>query len=158
MVSEEELALLQERMTEAGVPNMVTFVRKMALNGDVLHVDLGPVRELVSLWHIPPGHRHAPKELRWAAGFPIHAAQKTIGGGEIITLGGGFIPLPNACFRLQDPQKHRVLYIFLLPCFLDGHYEHFLAFYRNHQFSCMEHLVQLPCLEFFLNLAYHHSQ
>ena len=49
MVSEEELALLQERMAEAGVCNMGAFVRKMALNGYVLHVDLAPVRELVSL-------------------------------------------------------------------------------------------------------------
>ena len=49
MVSEEELAQLQERMAEAGVRNMGAFVRKMALNGYVLHVDLGPVRELVSL-------------------------------------------------------------------------------------------------------------
>ena len=49
MVSEEELALIQERMAEAGVRNMGAFVRKMALNGYVLHVDLGPVRELVSL-------------------------------------------------------------------------------------------------------------
>ena len=49
MVSEEELAQLQERMAEAGVRNMGAFVRKMALNGYVLHVDLGPVRGLVSL-------------------------------------------------------------------------------------------------------------
>ena len=47
MVSEEELALLQERMAEAGVRNMGAFVRKMALNGYVLHVDLSDVRELV---------------------------------------------------------------------------------------------------------------
>lgn len=49
MVSEEELALLQEHMAEAGVRNMGAFVRKMALNGYVLHVDLSDVRELVSL-------------------------------------------------------------------------------------------------------------
>ena len=49
MVSEEELALLQERMAEAGVRNMGAFVRKMALNGYVLHVDLSDVWELVSL-------------------------------------------------------------------------------------------------------------
>ena len=46
MVSEEELAQLQERMAEAGVRNMGAFVRKMALNGYVLHVDLSDVREL----------------------------------------------------------------------------------------------------------------
>ena len=49
MVSEEELALIRERMDEAGVRNLGAYVRKMALNGYVLHVDLSDVRELVSL-------------------------------------------------------------------------------------------------------------
>ena len=49
MVSEEELALIRARMAEAGVHNMGAYVRKMAMNGYVLHVDLGPVREQVSL-------------------------------------------------------------------------------------------------------------
>ena len=44
MVSEEELALIRERMAEAGVRNLGAYVRKMALNGYVLHVDLSPVR------------------------------------------------------------------------------------------------------------------
>ena len=39
MVSEEELALIQERMAEAGIRNMGAYMRKMALNGYVLHVD-----------------------------------------------------------------------------------------------------------------------
>ena len=46
MVSEEELALIRERMAEAGIRNMGAYMRKMALNGYVLHVDLSPVREL----------------------------------------------------------------------------------------------------------------
>ena len=49
MVSEEEQTLIQDRMAEAGIRNMGAYVRKMALNGYVLHVDLAPVRELVSL-------------------------------------------------------------------------------------------------------------
>ena len=49
MVSEAEQALIQERMAEAGIRNMGAYMRKMALNGYVLHVDLSPVRELVSL-------------------------------------------------------------------------------------------------------------
>ena len=49
MVSEEELALNRERMAEAGVRNLGAYVRKMALNGYVLHVDLSDIRELVSL-------------------------------------------------------------------------------------------------------------
>jgi len=49
MVSEEEQALIGERMAEAGIRNMGAYMRKMALNGYVLQVDLAPVRELVSL-------------------------------------------------------------------------------------------------------------
>ncbi len=36
-------------MAEAGIRNMAAYMRKMALNGYVLHVDLSPVKELVSL-------------------------------------------------------------------------------------------------------------
>ena len=49
MVSEEEQALIQQRMAESGIRNMGAYIRKMALYGYVLHVDLSPVRELVSL-------------------------------------------------------------------------------------------------------------
>ena len=49
MVSEAEQALIQERMAEAGIRNMGAYMRKMALNGYILHVDLAPVKELVSL-------------------------------------------------------------------------------------------------------------
>ena len=64
MVSEEELALIRERMAEAGVRNLGAYVRKMALNGYVLHVDLSPVRELVSLQRrcsTLAGERNAPR-------------------------------------------------------------------------------------------------
>ena len=49
MVTPEEQALIADRMTEAGISNMGAYMRKMALNGYVLHVDLSPVQELVSL-------------------------------------------------------------------------------------------------------------
>ena len=49
MVSEEELEQIRDRMAEASIQNMGAYIRKMALNGYVLHVDLSPVKELVSL-------------------------------------------------------------------------------------------------------------
>ena len=49
MVTPEERELVQKRMDEAGIRNMGAYMRKMALNGYVLNVDLAPVRELVSL-------------------------------------------------------------------------------------------------------------
>jgi len=39
-VSREERDEIQSRMAEAGVRNMSAFIRKMARNGHVLHVDL----------------------------------------------------------------------------------------------------------------------
>lgn len=49
MVTEEELALIHERMAEAGISNRSGFIRRLALKGYTLHVDLSPVKELVSL-------------------------------------------------------------------------------------------------------------
>lgn len=49
MVTAEELAGIRERMDEAGITNAGAYMRKMALNGYILHVDLSPVKELVSL-------------------------------------------------------------------------------------------------------------
>jgi hypothetical protein len=48
-ISQAEFDLIQGRMAEAGTTNMSAFIRKMSLNGYVLHVDLSPVKELVSL-------------------------------------------------------------------------------------------------------------
>ena len=43
MVTEDELAAIHARMAEAGISNTGAYVRKMALNGYLLHVDLAPV-------------------------------------------------------------------------------------------------------------------
>lgn len=68
-VSPEELQAIRARMEQAGIHNMSAYVRKMALNGYMLQVDLSPVRELVSL------QRRCANNLNQAA---IHA--NTYGG------------------------------------------------------------------------------
>ena len=49
MVTPAEQALIADSMAEAEISNMVDYMRKMALNGYVLHVDLSDIRELVTL-------------------------------------------------------------------------------------------------------------
>lgn len=49
MVTADELTQIQRRMAEAGITNAGAYMRKMALNGYILHVDLDPVKEMVSL-------------------------------------------------------------------------------------------------------------
>ena len=41
--------MIADRMAEAGISNMGAYMRKMALNGYILHVDLSDIRELVTL-------------------------------------------------------------------------------------------------------------
>ena len=44
-VTPEEWDLIRERMREAGMTNTSAYIRKMALNGYVINVDLGDVKE-----------------------------------------------------------------------------------------------------------------
>lgn len=105
MVSEEERELIQERMAEAEIRNMGAYIRKMALNGYVLHVDLSPVRELVSL------QRRCANNLNQVA---IHANTCGVYPEEIKTLqkdyadmsrGGGFGEQPQQAF--SRPRRGR---------------------------------------------------
>ena len=49
MVSEHERELIHEKMTQYGTRNMGAYLRKMAINGYVVRLDLTDIRELVSL-------------------------------------------------------------------------------------------------------------
>ena len=77
MVTEDELAAIHARMAEAGISNTGAYVRKMALNGYILHVDLAPVKELVSL------QRRCANNLNQVA---IHANTYGIYPSEIAAL------------------------------------------------------------------------
>ena len=68
MVTPDELAAIHERMAEAGISNAGAYVRKMALSGYILHIDLAPVKELISL------QRRCSNNLNQVA---IHADRKS---------------------------------------------------------------------------------
>lgn len=48
-VSEYERSIIIEKMNEVGILNMGTFLRKMALEGYIIHIDLSDIRELLGL-------------------------------------------------------------------------------------------------------------
>ena len=48
-VSDEEAALIRRRMADSGIVNMSVYLRKMAISGYHINLDLTDVRELVSL-------------------------------------------------------------------------------------------------------------
>ena len=49
MVTERERSLIDEKMAELGTKNMGAYLRKMAIDGYVIHLDLSDIRELVTL-------------------------------------------------------------------------------------------------------------
>ena len=48
-VSPEELALIEQKMSQVGTKNREAYLRKMALDGYVVQLDLPELKELVSL-------------------------------------------------------------------------------------------------------------
>lgn len=47
--SQEELALIEQKMSQLGTKNREAYLRKMALDGYVVQLDLPELKELVSL-------------------------------------------------------------------------------------------------------------
>ena len=48
-VTSEELALIEQKMSQVGTKNREAYLRKMALDGYVVQLDLPELKELVSL-------------------------------------------------------------------------------------------------------------
>lgn len=51
-VSEKERDLIGKRSEEAGIRNLSAYLRKMALNGHIIRLDIPTLKELVRLMHI----------------------------------------------------------------------------------------------------------
>lgn len=76
-VNQDEYDIIRQRMEQAGTQNLSAYIRKMALNGYIVNVDLAPVRELVSL------QRRCANNLNQVA---IHANTYGVYPSEIATL------------------------------------------------------------------------
>ncbi len=48
-VSPEEEALIQKKMEQAGIRNKRAYLRKMAVDGYIVHVDMESVKELIRI-------------------------------------------------------------------------------------------------------------
>lgn len=52
LVSEKELSLIKERMNQIGGSNLSAYLRKVAIDGFIINLDLTEVRELIRLLRI----------------------------------------------------------------------------------------------------------
>lgn len=52
MVSEQEAERIRERMAQTGITNLSAYLRKMAVDGYIIHLDMGDIQEMVRLLRI----------------------------------------------------------------------------------------------------------
>ncbi len=52
VVSEPEAELIKERMAELGITNLSAYLRKMAVDGYIVHLDMSEIREMTRLLRI----------------------------------------------------------------------------------------------------------
>lgn len=51
-VTEPEAELIKERMAQTGVANLSAYLRKMAVDGYIIHLDMGNIQEMIRLLRI----------------------------------------------------------------------------------------------------------
>lgn len=52
VMSEQEAELIRERMAELGIRNLSAYLRKMAVDGYIIHLDMGDIQEMTRLLRI----------------------------------------------------------------------------------------------------------
>lgn len=52
VVSEQEAEWIKERMTQAGISNLSAYLRKMAVDGYIIQLDMTEIREMTKLLRI----------------------------------------------------------------------------------------------------------
>ena len=52
VISEQEAALIKERMAELGITNLSAYLRKMAVDGYIIHLDMSDIQEMIRLLRI----------------------------------------------------------------------------------------------------------
>lgn len=52
VLTEAESALIKERMAELGITNLSAYLRKMAVDGYIIHLDMGDIQEMIRLLRI----------------------------------------------------------------------------------------------------------
>lgn len=52
VMSEPEAALVKERMAELGISNLSAYLRKMAVDGYIIHLDMSGIQEMIRLLRI----------------------------------------------------------------------------------------------------------
>ena len=51
-VTESEAELIKERMAQTGVANLSAYLRKMAVDGYIIHLDMDDIQEMIRLLRI----------------------------------------------------------------------------------------------------------
>jgi hypothetical protein len=70
VISEQEADLIKERMAELGITNLSAYLRKMAVDGYIIHLDMSDIQEMIRLLRICSNNlnQYARQRLRRRCG------------------------------------------------------------------------------------------
>ena len=85
-VSPEELALIEQKMAQMGTKNREAYLRKMALDGYVVRLELPELKELVSLMRYSSNNLNQLTRLAHVQGFAAVAARHATLQAELVRM------------------------------------------------------------------------
>ena len=85
-VSPEELALIEQKMAQMGTKNREAYLRKMALDGYVVRLELPELKELVSLMRYSSNNLNQLTRLAHAQGFAAVAVRHATLQAELVRM------------------------------------------------------------------------
>ena len=75
VMSQEELERMQQKMDELGIRNKSSYLRKMALDGYCVNLELDDVKEMVSLLQARRDHTGGSEPIGTGAGSSFYQRQ-----------------------------------------------------------------------------------
>lgn len=98
VMSEPEAELVKERMAELGITNLSAYLRKMAVDGYIIHLDMGDIQEMIRLLRICSNNLRQHRTIAEASAVESPIRQETIGfPAHFFARAHNFKPPGRAC-------------------------------------------------------------
>ena len=99
VMSEAEAELVKERMAELGITNLSAYLRKMAVDGYIIHLDMGDIQEMIRLLRICSNNLNQYTRRANETGNIYAADGPAVSTATSCSITGHFLPFCNCCSR-----------------------------------------------------------
>lgn len=106
VMSEQEAELVKERMAELRITNLSAYLRKMAVDGYIIHLDMGDIQEMIRLLRICSNNLNQYTRRANETGS-IYAADVEDLRTRLDDLWNGMEAAPGICKHFINGEKSR---------------------------------------------------